>query len=675
MTSPRLSLVVLFALLVLGASAAVAQESLVEPPAINPVTCNVELDGRKLVRSHGSTSSSIVEDQTEPIPLAQPLGPGLVSVSGIHEDPRHADPSAPDQLDERFFLIFVDADGETVGFSERTPDLPRSAVRQEFRLEPVSLDGRAVAVILVHAGPGVGANSIRPVCLELSPIISLPVPPPAAAPQALRGIACDPALVPVGTRCLRLPVPEVRGDPASRMITLQAYVLPATGPGPVADPIFYLRGGPGGSGIGAIDLLADFEALRRSREVVVVDQRGTGFSEPALTCPEVGTAEETVAAGGRADIAAAWRACNTRLRAAGIPLEAYSTEAAAADLEDLRAALGAPMVNLYGTSYGTSVALEMMDAFPASVRSAVLDGPYPPNVNGVGDDPRALHWLLDIVPAVCGADPACSGRFPDVRGDIVRSVDALDAAPVSLPIGGRVVKVNGLLLLSLVIADVSRPEIPALFHELASGDSDRQVAALMNFTPRGLSVQALEGPVARDTDRQQRLDLAQGAFASATCAEEHPFAASPATLFPRTQWSPRIDAILASRSRLLDFVCDNWEIAPAPATATRAVQSDIPTLVLAGGADPQTPLPWAALTMQGLSQGTLAVIPRGGHVVSLAGNPCARGVMATFLSDPALAPDLACTKSEPPIAYGTQPLMPPRGQLPPPAAQVASPPV
>lgn len=667
----------LLVLACIGALAAIAAATAAAVPSEDPppsppstVSCTIALDGSTLVRGPLTAARSVVADRTDPVLLPQPLGPGLVGVAGIYEDPDHADPTSPDEPDERFALLFVDADGAPVGLSAPTPDLPADVIRADFRLPPVTLSGTATAVILIHAGPGIGANSVRPVCLEIAPVIELPVlqaavaPRPAAAAAGIREVPCEVGLVPAGTRCLRLAVPERHGDPASRDISIAAYVLPATGPAPAPDPIFYLRGGPGGSGIGAVPTVARLGALRRDRDIVVIDQRGTGFSEPALTCPEIAAASGP--SGVRAD-ATAWRACNARLRAEGVDLAAYTTAAAARDLELLRTALGAPAVNLYGTSYGSSVALEMMRAFPRSVRSSVLDGPYPPEVNGLSDDASGLHWLLDIIPAVCGADAACAAAHPDVRGDLVAAVALLDAGPITVATADGPRRIDGLALLSLVVADISQPGLPALFRTLASGDPAARSAALTAAVAAGERGRGtlLLNTIGRDADRDQRLTLAEGAFANVTCAEEAPYDARPATRFPATTWSPRIDTILRSRADLVRFICANWQVAPAPPAATAAVRSAVPTLILAGGADPQTPLPWAVLTDRGLTNATLAVIPRGGHVVGFS-NACAQSLHVAFTGDPTPSPDLACTRAERPIAYSAGPTLPPRGALPPP---------
>ena len=648
-----------------GASGLPSEDPAPPAPPDSSVSCTIELDGRKLARGPGPPRPGVVTDRTPPIPLPSPLGPGLVGVAGIHEDERHADPAAPDQTGERFALLFVDAEGGFVGLSQPTPDLPADVVRADFRLPPVSLSGTAVAVILVHAGPGVGANSIRPVCLEIAPVIELPalqaaIPPtPPAGTSGVREVPCDAQLVPAGARCLRLAVPEDRSDPASREIAIAVTVLPATGASPAPDPIVYLRGGPGGSGTGTLPILAPRADLRARRDIVVVDQRGTGFSEPALTCPEIAAAQGVDGTRATPIAAAAWRACNARLRDLGVDLEAYSTAEAAADLEALRRGLGAPALNLYGTSYGTSVALEMMRAFPGSVRSSVLDGPYPPQVNGVGDDARSLHWLLDVIPAVCAADAACADAYPDVRGDLVAAVAALDAAPVVVGPPGDRVRVDGLALLGAVVADISRPELPSLFTALANGDADSRREALSAFAAAPAPGPPLDA-TGRDAEADQRLTLAEGMFANVTCAEEAPYADRPATRFPATTWSPRVDAILRSRADLIRFVCANWDVGPAPPAAAAPVTADVPTLILAGGADAQTPLPWAVLTGRTLERSTLAVIPRGGHVVSFS-NACARAIQVAFVDAPDEPPSLECAAAEPPIAYSPEPLRSRRG--------------
>ncbi|HEY6054223.1 MAG TPA: alpha/beta fold hydrolase, partial [Gaiellaceae bacterium] len=165
--------------------------------------------------------------------------------------------------------------------------------------------------------------------------------------------------------CGRLVVPENRAKPGGRTIGLQVMVLKALGTPRRADPIFHLVGGPGGAATESASIWPTaFADLHWNRDVVLVDQRGTGGSNP-LSCPEPGNLAT------RAQVARFVHSCFVGLK--GDPLQ-YGTAAAADDLEAVRKALGYGKIDLYGGSYGATVAQVFLNRHPDSVRAVVLDG-------------------------------------------------------------------------------------------------------------------------------------------------------------------------------------------------------------------------------------------------------------------------------------------------------------
>ena len=168
-------------------------------------------------------------------------------------------------------------------------------------------------------------------------------------------------------------------------VNLAVAIIHAGGVRPRTDPILYLEGGPGGSALADPDYWLE-SLLHTSRDIILLDQRGTGFSLPSLDCPETDayTKEEDY---GYDSMVAAATACRDRLTLDGVDLAQYNSANSAADVEDLRLALGIDKWNLYGVSYGTRLALTVMRYFPAGVRSVVLDSVYPPNVKGYTEDP------------------------------------------------------------------------------------------------------------------------------------------------------------------------------------------------------------------------------------------------------------------------------------------------
>ena len=196
-----------------------------------------------------------------------------------------------------------------------------------------------------------------------------------------------PTTLPADARCGFLVVPENRAKPNGRTIRLTVGIVPAKSPHPAPDPIVYLAGGPGGFPLGeAQSLIA--AGFNRDRELIIISQRGTlyGPPNPAPTCPEVDRAFIYTLGlpldGSRAIRlnVAATRACFRRMVASGVDLGAYNTTENAADVADLRVALGIREWNVFGDSYGTNLAMTLMREHPQGIRSVTLDSVEPPEV-------------------------------------------------------------------------------------------------------------------------------------------------------------------------------------------------------------------------------------------------------------------------------------------------------
>ena len=230
--------------------------------------------------------------------------------------------------------------------------------------------------------------------------------------------------------CGYLTVPENRADPNSVYVNLAVAIIHASGTRPRTDPILYLEGGPGGSALADPDYWLE-SLLHTSRDIILLDQRGTGFSLPSLDCPETDaySAEED---SGYASMVAAATACRDRLTLDGVDLTQYNSANSAADVEDLRLALGIDKWNLYGVSYGTRLALTVMRDFPEAVRAVVLDSVYPPNVKGYTEDPANSIAAIETLVKGCAGDEECAGAFPNLKKRFYRVVADLNKTPVEV---------------------------------------------------------------------------------------------------------------------------------------------------------------------------------------------------------------------------------------------------
>jgi len=219
--------------------------------------------------------------------------------------------------------------------------------------------------------------------------------------------------------CGYLVVPENRSRPDGRTIRLMVAKYPARLPEKRADPVVYLAGGPGD--IAPLEVNAFIAAgFIRDRDILVVSQRGTMFSEPALTCASIDEFNRKLLdlrfyseATKRTHLAAT-EACHRELAATGADLSAYNSTENAADFADLRRALGFATWNVYGTSYGSYVAQTLMRDHPEGIRSVVLDSVLPTTYTVPGN-----WWItraaFDNLFHACAAETACSAAHPHLE--------------------------------------------------------------------------------------------------------------------------------------------------------------------------------------------------------------------------------------------------------------------
>lgn len=409
---------------------------------------------------------------------------------------------------------------------------------------------------------------------------------------------------PERVECGTLEVPEDRARPDGRRITIHFARIKATAKPAAPDPLLVLAGGPGQAAMDFGPLLGSaFREVRKRRDILLVDQRGTGKSRP-LRCP---MPEAAIARGDTAAAQASLRACLAQLE--GDPRH-YHTEAALADFEDLRRALGYRQFSLWGGSYGTRSALMYARSYPDSVRSMVLDSVAPPNARILVSS-RHSQAALERLLADCAADSGCAAAFPN----LARDLDAVLALPAVGPHQGEAV---AQLLRGAMYTGQHASVLPFAIHA-AAGGKPQPLLGLYD----ALASWSLEG-------------MSFGQTLSVLCAEEAPFL--DAAAMKQDGAGSRFGDAYARNWR--DW-CSVWPAATLSADLTRAVTSDAPTLLLAGGLDPVTPPENAQLAARTLRHSRVLVADGAGHIVSNAG--CAPRLIAAFLehADPA-AVDGAC---------------------------------
>ena len=448
--------------------------------------------------------------------------------------------------------------------------------------------------------------------------------------------------------CGYVSAPLEHANPDGPAIRLAVAVLKSSDPAPRPDPLFIAQGGPGGSTIDTYaGPLLGGSPLRGSRDIVLFDQRGTLYSQPALLCTEIDqltldiiekdlSNEEYL----RLDVEA-MRACRQRLQEQGIDLSAFDSLENAADIDVIRQALGYDKINLYGVSYGTLLALHTMRSHSEMLRSVILDGVVPPSINFIPNVPHTMNDAFEHLFADCAADASCSRAYPDLRQVFYDLVDGFNAEPVRIPLTDpdsqiiyRAVLDGDTFqgaLFQMVYAGSLIPGLPRMIYDAREGRFD--------FLSNILSILIF--------DRT----MSYGMYYSVLCAEDADFDPAQQDL---SGLPAQIAAAEAGDAVEFLQVCQDWQVLPLAPPVDDPVVSQVPTLILSGAFDPITPASYAEEAARTLPNSFSYVFPAGGHGQMLDGG-CADRMILAFLDDPHAAPDTACEEmgGMPPVRYFT----------------------
>ncbi|MBW2456197.1 MAG: alpha/beta fold hydrolase [Deltaproteobacteria bacterium] len=437
---------------------------------------------------------------------------------------------------------------------------------------------------------------------------------PSAVPEPQ--IPLEPCRLPGFGReceCGQLEVYENRQTREGRKIPLRIVRYPAQGSARQPDPLFLLAGGPGQAASEAyVPMLPAFGDIGLDRDLVLVDQRGSG-SSAALDCaPPDDLADEL-----RDD---ALEKLTKECRASQVgDLEQYTTAASADDLDDVRAALGYDRINLLGASYGTRLALVYAKRHETHVRSLVLDGVAPPDMtlplSFAPDGQRALELILNR----CEADDACRRAFPDLGDKLDGLLERLAAEPAQVsvrhPTTGKPLRFEltrdgfAQSLRNIMYSPELVALLPLTITQAAEGDFASFIALVALF------VESSEG-------------MSIGLTLSVLCRED-------VSHIAEAQIAKQSAGSFLGRSITDSFrrACEAWQVPRGPAETSAPVHSNAPTLALSGEADPATPPRWAERALQHLPNGRHVVVPTMGHGVSFRG--CVPRLIRQLLDDPA----------------------------------------
>ncbi|HEX7184159.1 MAG TPA: alpha/beta hydrolase [Thermoanaerobaculia bacterium] len=447
-----------------------------------------------------------------------------------------------------------------------------------FRLEGVEPSGRA------------GWEKLRTARLGAAPDDG-PVEAKTVAPHPCRVPGLDEEV-----RCATYAVWEDREGKKGRKIGLNVVILPAVGKERVADPIFFFAGGPGEGIAESAPWLDRDNSLRRTRDAVLIDQRGTGRSN-RLQCHLYGEPLDYRKAAGDVYPADAVRKCRAQLEKVA-DLRFYTTALAADDFDEVRAWLGYDKINLWGGSYGTRMAQVYLRRHPETVRSVVLVAVAPVSMPIPLRHAYAGMRAIEALLSECRADAACNAAFPDVRREIdavLARVEKGETVMVTDTRTGERVQVRpsrGLLAEGVRYLMYGRGggSLPLQIHRAYQGD----------LTP--LVQMSIENRVGIHES------LAMGLNFSVTCAEDLPYITDEMTKRETAGTLLRDYRIAAQKA-----VCEVWPRGAAPADVHEPVRSEVPVLLISGEWDPVTPPEFAEEVARTLPNSLHVVVPRGSH--------------------------------------------------------------
>ena len=441
----------------------------------------------------------------------------------------------------------------------------------------------------------------------------------------------------VHVECGYVSVLEDRGTPGG-VIRLAVARVRGSRRSPNPDPVVYLAGSPGESVLeSTYRLVDDARFIWEERDLILLDQRGVGHSEPRLECPDYRRQQTELRA---LDLdpteklhreVEALLACKRTLSEQGIDMGAYTPEAVAADVADVAQAMGYKSFNLYGRSFGTMLALIVMRDFPEDVRAVILDGVWPPQVNATESRNENAASALDAFFRNCEADPECAQRYPDLEQElwnVVRRYHAYPSTTVTFdPDSSEFleVEVDGHFMLRRMVdslrSDSWIPYLPFILYRIASGDRDAGDAFI------DAEYRSLRGPIDNSA-----------AWASLLCHSEGRFADISGVLADRTAHPWMADS---KAPDLVPAICSAWHDPTAEALDRTPIASDIPTLLLSGEFDPTTPPRWAEIAAETLNRSHSFILPMAGHGVGMV-TPCGPKLVGAFLNAPGADPSPAC---------------------------------
>lgn len=506
-------------------------------------------------------------------------------------------------------------------------------------------NARAWLLVPIALALGLAACTFGPGPRRLPSVVSFA---PADCPVDISSIVL------VDISCGSLTVPAHHDDPSRGTLKVFVTKMEPGLPSPASDPILYVGGDLGvapdyttlGSQVAVLD-----------REVIVLETRGSGHSEPSLVCPELDAGGKPPVESRvddprtRAALLGALRGCRDRLLSQGVDLTAFDLREMAADADDLRIALGIDRWDVMALGTASRIALEYLRAYPDHVRAAVLDSPEWPGVSPSVESVQATRRAITALVGACSASISCRRFAPDLRSEIRAVTVRLDASPVEVDVSkvpafggegktGHVYFDAGWFFVWLRsrLAAIEPPGtfVPHAIAEFARG-SDRVVRLEAS---RLVERQLCEGFLPSPCETQ--LVLSYGVYLSVMCRDVVPFTGG-SDVERLVAGDPGSDEAYGHSPWL--GACKVWDAGPGDETVATPVRSDVPTLVLVGRFDPFGMVSYAREATRSLRRSTVVVSPVDGRVVTgtdAMPNSCMVRIRDAWLDHPTFSPNTSC---------------------------------
>jgi len=499
----------------------------------------------------------------------------------------------------------------------------------------------------------------------------VPSPTPPGTPEVFEKVKYEPADCPQdavgrigpGVTCGYLTVPENRTAAPSRPIRL-LVVRVSPGEAPSPDPMIALGLDiPWTTNYPGVAPLA----RRVHREVIMLAQRGSGRSDPSLVCteledladvrlpPEMDDPDAIVDFASKDAFLAAVKACHDRLVGEGVDLAAYNLVESAADVEDLRAALGIEEFNLITLGTASRIAFEVMRRHPEHLRSAVFDSPSVPQADMFTEAIVGTHASLRALSAECRRDPNCAAAYPDLEAALATAMARLAATPIRATINERDVLLDEVTVVrwmrtALASKEFGRvPEAIQLFADEANTVPPSTAASNLLSWPILSHGYVGEGAPTDVSPGSWDGDFSHGLLYSIACHDQLPLV-DRENVVEATKNEPWYrEAYLDSP---FQEICELWNVGSGDGSVSEPVVSSIPTLLLVGPFDPFGVADLVREAANSLDTSWVVEIPAHSHnVLGYDNDPCPLAIRNAWVDAPTSAPDPSCVNEIPPVFF------------------------